>query len=102
MPLSRTVAPYSPPRTPPAARAVPGTRRHLAPFIPDTNTIEALNRQIRKIIKTRGQFPTEDAARKLIYLAITRAQTKWRRAYNWNAALAAFKIHFGDRIPDAI
>ena len=66
-----------------------------------TNTIEALNRQIRKIIKTRGHFPTEDAARKLIWLAITRAQTKWRRAYNWNTALAAFKIHFGDRIPDS-
>ncbi len=66
-----------------------------------TNTIEALNRQIRKIIKTRGSFPTEDSARKLIYLAITRAQTKWRRAYNWNAALAAFKIHFGDRLPDS-
>jgi len=65
-----------------------------------TNTIEALNRQIRKIIKTRGHFPTEDAARKLIWLAITRAQTKWRRAYNWNAAMAAFKIHFEDRIPD--
>jgi putative transposase len=65
-----------------------------------TNTIEALNRQIRKIIKTRGHFPTEDAARKLIWLAITRAQTKWRRAYNWNAAMAAFKIHFGERIPD--
>src|SRR3954454_6428028 len=67
-----------------------------------TNTIEALNRQVRKIIKTRGHFPTEDAARKLIYLAITRAQTKWRTAYNWNAAMAAFKIHFGDRIPNAI
>jgi putative transposase len=66
-----------------------------------TNTIEALNRQIRKIIKTRGHFPTEDAARKLIYLAITRAETKWRRAYNWNAAMAAFKIHFGERIPSA-
>jgi len=66
-----------------------------------TNTIEALNRQIRKIIKTRGHFPTEDAARKLIYLAITRAERKWRRAYNWNAALAAFKIHFGDRVPDS-
>jgi putative transposase len=65
-----------------------------------TNTIEALNRQIRKIIKTRGSFPTEDAARKLIYLAITRAQTKWRRAYNWNSAMVAFKIHFGDRLPD--
>jgi putative transposase len=83
---------------------------HVTPFLafpPDlrrivytTNTIEALNRQIRKIIKTRGHFPTEDAARKLIYLAITRAQTKWRHAYNWNAALAALKIHFGDRIPD--
>ena len=83
---------------------------HVTPFLafpPDlrrivytTNTIEALNRQIRKVIKTRGHFPTEDAARKLIYLAITRAQTKWRHAYNWNAALCALKIHFGDRIPD--
>jgi putative transposase len=83
---------------------------HITPFLafpPDlrrivytTNTIEALNRQIRKTIKTRGHFPTQDAARKLIYLAITRAQTKWRHAYNWNAALAALKIHFGDRIPD--
>src|SRR3954452_24093802 len=67
-----------------------------------TNSIEALNRQIRKIIKPRGHFPTEDAARKVIYLAITRAQTKWRHAYNWNSALAAFTIHFGDRIPSAI
>lgn len=65
-----------------------------------TNTIEALNRQIRKIIKTRGSFPNEDAARKLLFLAITRAQTNWRRAYNWNSALVAFKIHFGDRLPD--
>ena len=83
---------------------------HVIPFLafpPDlrrvvytTNTIEALNRQVRKIIKTRGQFPTEDAARKLIYLAIDRAERKWRRAYNWNAAMAAFKIHFGDRIPN--
>jgi hypothetical protein len=56
--------------------------------------------QIRKITKTRGQFPTEDAARKLIYLAIDRAERKWRRAYDWNAAMAAFKIHFGDRIPN--
>jgi putative transposase len=65
-----------------------------------TNTIEALNRQIRKIIKTRGSFPDEDAARKLLYLAITRAQTKWRRAYNWSSALVAFRIHFGERLPD--
>ncbi len=77
-----------------------GTQRHLPPFIPDTNTIEALNRQIRKIIKTRGSFPSEDSARKLLYLAITRAQTKWRHTYNWSTALTAFRIHFGDRVPD--
>ncbi len=65
-----------------------------------TNTIEALNRQIRKIIKTRGSFPNEDSARKLLYLAITRAQTKWRHTYNWSSALTAFRIHFGDRLPD--
>jgi hypothetical protein len=41
-----------------------------------TNSIEALHRQTRKIIKTRGHFPTEDAARKLIYLAITKAETR--------------------------
>jgi putative transposase len=65
-----------------------------------TNTIEALNRQIRKIIKTRGSFPDEDSARKLLYLAITGAQRKWRHTYNWSSALTAFRIHFGDRIPD--
>jgi transposase-like protein len=40
------------------------------------------------------------AARKLLYLAITRAQQKWRHTYNWSTALTAFRIHFGDRIPD--
>jgi putative transposase len=65
-----------------------------------TNTIEALNRQIRKIIKTRGSFPSEDSARKLFYLAITHAQRKWRPAYNWSSALVAFRIHFGERLPD--
>ena len=85
---------------------------HVTPFLAfpadvrraiyTTNTIEALNRQIRKIIKTRGHFPTEDAARKLLYLAITRAETKWRQTYNWSSCLGAFKIHVGDRIPNAI
>ncbi len=65
-----------------------------------TNSIEALHRQTRKIIKTRGHFPTEDAARKLIYLAITKAETRWRQVFQWHAALAAFKIQFPDRIPD--
>ena len=42
-----------------------------------TNAIEALNRQLRKAIKTKGHFPNEDAARKLIYLAVTNAVPAW-------------------------
>jgi putative transposase len=65
-----------------------------------TNAIEALNRQLRKAIKTKGHFPNEDAARKLIYLALVNAVPQWTRCRNWTTALLAFKIHFGDRIPD--
>jgi putative transposase len=65
-----------------------------------TNAIEALNRQLRKAIKTKGSFPNEDAARKLVYLALQNATPQWTRTRNWTAALLAFKIHFGDRVPD--
>src|SRR5579859_6135393 len=65
-----------------------------------TNAIEALNRQLRKAIKTKGHFPNEDAARKLIYLAVTNAVPAWTRTRNWTVALLAFKIHYADRIPD--
>jgi putative transposase len=83
---------------------------HVTPFLafpPEvrrviytTNAIEALNRQLRKAIKTKGHFPNEEAARKLIYLAITNAVPQWTRTRNWTTALLAFKIHFGDRLPD--
>jgi len=82
---------------------------HITPFLslPDdlrrivytTNTIEAMHRQIRKAIKTRGHFPDEQAATKLIYLAIERAETKWRSARGWTPARRALKIHFADRFP---
>jgi transposase-like protein len=65
-----------------------------------TDAIEALNRQLRKAIKTKGHFPNEEAARELIYLAITNAVPQWTRTRNWTTALLAFKIHFGDRLPD--
>ena len=65
-----------------------------------TNAIEALNRQLRKAIKTKGHFPNEEAARKLIYLAITNAVPQWTRTRGWTKALLAFKIHFGNRLPD--
>ena len=84
--------------------------QHIIPFLAlpadlrravyTTNSIENLNRQIRKSIKTRGHFPDEQAATKLIYLAIQRAERKWLKAYHWTAALRGLKIHFADRLPD--
>jgi len=65
-----------------------------------TNTVESLHMQIRKTIKTRGHFPNDDAALRLIWLAIQRAKTNWRTCYNWTTAMAVLRIHFGDRIPD--
>jgi transposase-like protein len=53
-----------------------------------------------KTIKTRGHFPTEEAARKLILPPRSSAlRRSWRRTYNWSAALLSFKIHFGDQLP---
>jgi putative transposase len=57
-------------------------------------------RQIREAVKTRGHFPDEQVATKLVYLAIERAETKRRSARSWTPARTALKIHFGDRLPD--
>jgi putative transposase len=65
-----------------------------------TNAIEALNRQLRKAVKTKGSFPSEDAARKLLFLAIQNAGPQWTRTRGWTKALLAFKIQFGDRLPN--
>src|SRR5215210_2849666 len=100
--------------TPPRTRSRPSTNagEHVTPFLafpPElrrvvytTNAIEALNRQLRKAIKTKGHFPNQEAARKLIYLAITNAVPAWTRTRNWTTALLAFKIHFGDRLPELL
>jgi hypothetical protein len=58
-----------------------------------------MHRQVCKAIKTRGTFPDEQAATKLVWLAIDRAERKWRRAYHATRALAALKIDFEDRLP---
>ena len=65
-----------------------------------TNAIEALNRQVRKVLKTRGHMPTDEAALKLVFLAIRNAKKKWGKPhYTWAQARLQFAIHFGDRIP---
>lgn len=62
-----------------------------------TNAVESLNRSLRKIIKTRGSFPNDEAAMKLLYLAIQNAGVRWRRPIEWTAAMGQFAILFGDR-----
>lgn len=66
-----------------------------------TNAIEALNRQLRKVLKTRGHMPNEQAALKLLYMAVLNAQKSWGgRDRRWNTALLQFAIYFEGRIPE--
>ena len=95
---------------PPVVKAWRENWEYVIPFMafpPDvrrvvytTNPIEALNRQLRKAIKTKGHFPNQEAAKKLIFLSIINATPKWTRVAGWTKALLAFKIHFGDRLPN--
>lgn len=63
-----------------------------------TNAIESLNMQLRKIIKNRGHFPTDEAATKLIWLAIRNVLAKLiRPTYDWKVAMNQFAVLFGDR-----
>ncbi|MHC8304697.1 IS256 family transposase [Pseudomonas sp. PB3P13] len=63
-----------------------------------TNAIESINAQLRKIIKTRGHFPTDDAATKLIWLALQNITANWgSAAHDWKSAMNQFAILYGDR-----
>jgi len=81
---------------------------HVTPFFvfpPDirrviytTNAIESLNMQLRKIIKTRGHFPNDEAAIKLLWLALRNVLNKSvRTAFDWKRAMNQFAILYGDR-----
>ncbi len=68
-----------------------------------TNAIESLNSVIRKATKKRKLFPTDDSAKKVIYLAIREASKKWTMPIrNWKPALNRFIIEFEDRLTDYI
>ncbi len=67
-----------------------------------TNAIESVNARLRKIIKTRGHFPSDDAASKLIWLALKNITADWGRAsHNWKAAMNQFAILYEDRFTQA-
>jgi putative transposase len=67
-------------------------------IIYSTNAVESLNMCLRKIIKMRGSFPTEEAVLKLLYLAIRNVTAKWDRSVDWTAALNQFAVLWGERI----
>jgi transposase-like protein len=89
----------NPPKAGPAAEpATPGI------FIPVTNLIESINARLRKVTRNRGQFPSEQAALKVLYLAVRnleefRTPTTGIRSSGWKQALQAFTIYFDGRIP---
>ena len=85
---------------------------HILPFFafpPDirrliytTNALESVHAQLRKIITTRGHFPTDEAATKLIWLALRNITAKWERtSHHWRAAMNPFAILYDDRFPSS-
>ena len=67
-----------------------------------TNAVESLHMSLRKIIKTRGSFPSEEAALKLLYLALRNASAKWETIQHWKQALNHFQMLWGERIQAAL
>jgi putative transposase len=65
-----------------------------------TNAIESLNFQLRKVIKAKGHFPNDEAATKLLYLALRNVEKKWcRPPPYWKSVLNQLTIHFEGRLP---
>lgn len=67
-----------------------------------TNAVESLHMSLRKIIKTRGSFPSEEAAMKLLYLALRNVSAKWDTIQHWRQALNHFQMIWGERIQAAL
>jgi putative transposase len=96
-------------RYPAAAKCWRSAWEHVIPFfaftphirrvIYTTNAIESLNMQLRKIIKNRGHFPSDDAAIKLLWLALRNVMVKTeRKAFDWRSAMNEFAILFDGRL----
>ena len=65
-----------------------------------TNAIESANNGLRRVIRNRGSFPSDEAALKLIYLALQNLSQKWTMPVkDWRAALNQFAILFEGRLP---
>ena len=84
------------------ARVIPmfGLPEEIRRAVYTTNAIESLNMSLRKIIKNRASFPNDDAAFKLLYLALKNIAKKWTMPIrNWSGAMNAFAIIYEGRVP---
>jgi putative transposase len=80
--------------------AFPGEVRRL---LYTTNAIEALNSKLRRAVRARGHFPTDEAAMKLLFLVLHRAEKEWTMpAREWCMAKAQFAVLFGERFTRAM
>jgi len=96
------------------AATLPSTlSRYIIPFYafhPDvrrliytTNAIESLNAKLRRAVRARGHFPTDEAAMKLLFLVLNRSEKEWTMpAREWSLAKAQFAILFGERFTKAM
>jgi putative transposase len=66
-----------------------------------TNAVESLHMSLRKVTKNRGSFPTQEAAIKLLYLALQKVATKWQTVQGWREALRQFAIRWPERMEQA-
>jgi putative transposase len=73
--------------------------REIRRILYTTNAIESLNAQLRRVLRPKGSFPNDDAVLKLLFLAIQRAQKRWKPAPAWKQAYNHFAIMFEDRLP---
>jgi putative transposase len=73
--------------------------REVRRILYTTNIIESLNSQLRKVLRPKGAFPTDDAVQKILFLSLQHAKVHWKPPVSWRQALAHFAIMFGDRFP---
>jgi len=64
-----------------------------------TNPIESYHRAVRKVMKSRGVFPSEEAVLKLMYLATQDTERRWTKVIpNWGTIYSQLTVYFGDRV----
>ncbi len=91
------VAPYA------GNEPIPAKRAGTAILIPVTNAIEALNSKLRRAVRARGHFPSDEAATKLLFLVLNRSEKEWiMPPREWAMAKSQFAVLFGERFTIAL